>query len=131
MAVRPWVTPQEVRDWSERASVKNRDDAKLTIDITRAELWIIKYTRNTFADADPLPEQVRIATLILAEQLAANAASRGSSSGGGMYKSERFDDYAYTIADTDSQIDDLNLGSLLDEFIAEKVGTVVMKLRKL
>ena len=135
MATRPWVTPQEVRDWSEREAVTQRSDEKLRVDIFRAEQWVISYTRNTFSDPDrwpTIPEQVRIAVLILAEQYAANAANLGSAGGGGAFKSERFDDYAYTLADTDFQIDNLKLGALLDEFIETAgPGNVVMKMRKL
>jgi hypothetical protein len=135
MAARPWVTPQEVRDWSERQSVKNRSDDKLAIDITRAEQWVINYTRNNFSDPDRypvIPEPVRIAVLILAEQFAANSANLGAAGGGGTFKSERFDDYSYTLADTEFQIDNLDLGSLLDEFADRSgPGNIVMKMRKL
>ena len=37
MAERPWATPDDVRDYTDRASVKARTDAKLAVDITRAE----------------------------------------------------------------------------------------------
>jgi hypothetical protein len=135
MATRPWITPDEVRDWSERPAVQSRSDNKLKIDITRAELWVINYTNNTFSDPElwpQIPESVRIAVLMLAEQYAANAASLGTGAGGGMFKSEKFDDYSYTLADTDFQIDNLNLASLLDEFIDKAgSGNVVMKMRKL
>ena len=133
MANRPWVTPQEVKDWTEQPAVKNRGSDKLKVDIFRAEQYVITYTRNTFADTDRwpvIPEPVRIATLILAEQYAANAANLGT--GAGAFKSERFDDYSYTLADTDFQIDNLKLGALLDEFVETKgPGNMVMKMRKL
>ena len=135
MATRPWVTPQAVRDWTERPAVKNRSDEKLSVDIFRAEQYVITYTRNTFADPVrwlDIPEPVRIATLILAEQYAANAANLGMGTGGGAFKSERFDDYSYTLADTDFQTDNLKLGALLDEFVETKgPGNVVMNMRKL
>ena len=135
MATRPWVTPQEVRDWTERQGVKERSDDKLRVDIFRAEQYVITYTRNTFSDSDRwpvIPDPVRIATLILAEQYAATAVNLGTGAGGGAFKSERFDDYSYTLADTDFQIDNLKLGVLLDEFIENRnPGNVVMKLRKL
>jgi len=134
MAVRPWVTPQDVKSWSERPSVQNRSGKKIKTDIMRAEQYIIAYTRNTFSDPErypEIPEPVRIAVLILAEQFAANAAALGKESGG-MFRSETFDDYSYTLADTDFQIDNLNLGSLLDAYIEPaELGTVVMKMRKL
>ena len=135
MATRPWITTQEVRDWTERQAVKDRSCDKLKVDIFRAEQYVITYTRNTFSDFNrwpSIPDQVRIAVLILAEQYAANAANPGTGAGGGAFKSERFDDYSYTLADTDFQIDNLKLGALLDEFIEnQNPGNVVMKLRKL
>jgi len=135
VANRPWVTPQEVRDWTERPKVKERSDDKLGVDIFRAEQWVIKYTHNTFADPERwpvIPDSVKIATLIFAEQYAAMAANTNTSGGGGTFKSERFDDYSYTLADTDYQIDNMQLGGLLDEFIEKQTrGDVVMKMRKL
>ena len=135
MATRPWVTPQDVREWTERQNVKERGDDKLGVDIFRAEQYVINYTRNTFTDSERwpvIPEPVRIATLILAEQYAANAANLGTGAGSGAFKSERFDDYSYTLADTDFQIDNLKLGALLDEFIENRSpGNTVMKMRKL
>ena len=135
MAVRPWVTPQDVRDWTERKNVKERTDERLRVDIMRAEQWVIAYTRNTFADPvrwPVIPEQVRIAVIMLAEHYASNAASTNALPGGGAFKSERFDDYAYTLADADAQIDNLKLGILLDEFIENRApGNVNMRMRKL
>ena len=135
MAMRPWVLPQEVRDWTERQAVKDRTDQKLAVDIFRAEQWVIAYTRNTFADPERwpiIPEPVRIAALILAEHYASTAANLGTAGGGGAFKSERFDDYAYTLADSNAQIEDLKLGGLLDEFVENKgPGNVLMKMRKL
>ena len=48
MAERPWVTPQEVRDYSEIPSVQKRSDTRLAVDIARAEQYVITYTHNTF-----------------------------------------------------------------------------------
>lgn len=133
MAQRPWVTSNEIRDWSERQSVKNRNDEKLAIDISRAEAYVINYTRNQFYDEKRypnLPEPVRIAVLMLAEQYAANSAE--FSTGVGTFRSESFDDYSYTLADTAFKIDNLDLGPLLDEFIdSTGKGNMTMKMRKL
>ena len=130
---RPWVEPQEVRDWTDRAIVKNRTDAKLKVDITRAEAWIIDYTNNRFDGTlvilQELPEPVRIATILLAEHFAAKAANLAKTDGA--FKSERFDDYSYTVADENAQIDSLQLGKFLDEFIITDTGTMTMRMRKL
>ena len=47
---RPWVTPEEVRDYSEFESVQKRTDKKLAIDISRAEQYVIDYTHTRFED---------------------------------------------------------------------------------
>lgn len=43
MAVRPWVTPQEVRDYTEIKSVQERNDTRIAVDISRAEQYVISY----------------------------------------------------------------------------------------
>ncbi|EJW90353.1 hypothetical protein YqbG, partial [gut metagenome] len=48
MAERPWVTPKEVREYSEIEAVQKRSDTRLTVDIARAEQYVITYTHNSF-----------------------------------------------------------------------------------
>lgn len=136
MATRPWVTPQEVRDYSDRPRVVERTDAKLAIDISRAEQYVINYTHNRFEDPEKyptVPESIRTAVILIAEAYAAYAADFGT--GVGTFKSESFDDYSYTAADTAYIIGNLDLGSLLDEFIEAENGkvknAVFMRMRKL
>ena len=130
---RPWVTPAEVREFTERKSVENRTDERLKIDIFRAENYVIAYTRNRFNDPErfpTLPEAVRIAVIMLAEHYAQT--SSGNDKVSGRYKSERFDDYSYTLADGGELIDRLDLGPLLDDYICrEPNGNVVMRMRRL
>ena len=132
MAVRPWVIPEEVKSYTERQSVKDRSDLKLIVDISRAEQYVIRYTHNRFEDAE-IPEPVKTAVILLAEAYAAYAADFGVKSG--MYKSESFDDYSYTAADTVNIIENLNLGPLLDDYVIPERGksknAVTMKMRKL
>ena len=66
MADRPWVTPEEVKEYSEIPAVQQRSDARLAVDITRAEQYVITYTHNSFKEGD-LPQAVKTAVLILAE----------------------------------------------------------------
>lgn len=133
MAVRPWVTPDEVKDYSEQKNVRSRSDEKLKIDISRAEQYVINYTRNRFDDDTKypeIPESVKTAVVLLAESYAADAVGLGA--GMGSFKSETFDEYSYTAADTAYKIGNLNLGSLLDEFIETIAkNSVTMKMRKL
>jgi len=135
MAERPWVTPAEVRDYSDQANVNSRTDAKLAVDISRAEWYVVSYTRNRFDDNEKypvVPEPVKTAVILLAESYASGAVTLAKDGGGGNYKSESFDDYSYTAADIADKIGNLNLGSLLDAFVITEVkGAVTMRMRKL
>lgn len=127
MAARPWVTPAEVRAYSENESVQNRTDERLAVDITRAEQYVITYTHNDFSAYETLPSAVKTAVLILSESYAHSAyiAAKG-------VKSETFDDYSYTAADSVSSVEDLNLAALLDDFVLSGANkSVTMRLRKL
>ena len=131
MATRPWVTPEEVKEYTDNQGVKNRGDGKLEIDIFRAEQDVILYTNNRFEDSEKFPEipqPVRIATLLLAEMYANASVDIDK----GNFKSETFDDYSYTIADTAKKKDNLDLSSLLDEFVENAPRSPVnMSLQKL
>ena len=127
MAARPWVTPKEVREYSEVASVQSRSDARLRVDISRAEQHVITYTHNDFSDVEPLPEPVKTAVLILAENYAHNAAIISRE-----LKSETLDEYSYTAENSTIEVSDLDLGALLDGFVKPiaKSG-ITFRLRKL
>ena len=130
MAVtRPWVTPQEVREYSDYEDVQNRSDAKLRVDITRAEQAVISYTNNKFDDEDltEIPPNVKTAVILLAENYAHSVYQVSRS-----YKSETLDDWSYTANDTEVSIADLGISALLDEYVLpEASGTLFMRLRKL
>ncbi len=129
MAKRPWVTPQEVRDYSEIPAVQQRSDARLAVDITRAEQYVITYTHNTFEGDVEIPQAVRTAVLILAEAYARSATSKFTTQG---VQSETFDDYAYTAADGTVDYSGLGLAALLDDFvIAVPNCGVTLRMRKL
>lgn len=127
---RPWVTPDEVRAYTSSSKVQARTDAQLAFDIARAEAYVIFHTHNKF-DAEEyeeeLPSDVKMAVILLAEAYAKQAIIQKE----GSMSSETFDDYSYTL-DTDSDIAErLGLGALLDPYILDETGKVVMKLRKL
>lgn len=125
---RPWVTPEEVKAYTEYKSVKERSDDKLKVDISRAEQYVIGYTNNSFEDIEETPENVRIAVILIAEMYAASAGS--AAEGFGLYKSESFDDYSYTAEETTGKIDNLTIGPLLEEYcIAEPRRAVTLKAR--
>lgn len=126
---RPWVTPEEVRGYSDLASVQNRENVKLKIDIQRAESYIIHYCHHDFSDekyAGSVPKEVRMATLLLAEHYAYSKQNVGRKT------SETFDDYSYTTSDDQIEISTLGLEALLDQFVEDKADEhCIMRLRKL
>lgn len=127
MAERPWVTPQEVRDYSENEAVQNRTDARLAVDITRAEQYVITYTHNTFADYDEIPTPIKTAVIILAEAYAWNSYLATKE-----LKSETFDDYSYTSEGSTISVADLDLAALLDDYVVAQANcSVTMRMRRL
>lgn len=127
---RPWVTPKDVKDYTEQEDVKNRPDEKLAFDIKRAEQKIISITNNRFDSEEytELPEPVRMATILLAEAYAKNTVEKTRK----QIKSESFDDYSYTAESSTIGLDTLDLEELLaDYIITAGIGKVVMKLRSL
>lgn len=138
---RPWVTPEEVREYTDVQAVKDRSDEKLAVDIFRAEQYAIQYTQNDFSDVASMPEAVINAVVILAEAyarqavLSASAASSGIRTGG--MKSETFDDYSYTLQESSADAyaftaAGLGVDVLLDPYVIKKArGTVTFRMRKL
>ena len=127
MTERPWVKPEEVKEYSENKEVQERSDARLRVDISRAEQYVITTTHNDFKQYEELPEEVRTAVLILAEAYAHNAVIKRSG-----VKSESFDDYSYTAENTETDIESLDLSALLDAYVipAARNG-VTLRLRRL
>lgn len=133
MATRPWVAPEEVIAYTDYAQVQNRSEAKLAIDISRAEAYVVAYTNNTFADYEEIPEAVKTAVILLAEAYAYNACA-DMQTGGRRLKSETFDDYSYTSDDAYIDIDGLyaDIKILLDPYILVKARNgITMRMRRL
>lgn len=130
MAQRPWVTPEDIKNYTDYKSIQGRDDKKLAVDIFRAEQYIIKYTNNDFKDEEVIviPASVKTAVLLVAEIYAYKAVERE-----GGFKSESFDDYSYTLQDSSVlDFDNLDLESLLEDYInTQSKNKTIMKLRKL
>lgn len=122
MAQRPWVQPYEVQEYTKNPAVENRSVARLEVDILRAEGYVISYCQQDFSDNEKYPEipaAIKTAVILIAEAYAARA--EAESTGRSLLKSETNDDYSYTAQDTRSAIDDLDLGPMLDPFIAQRV----------
>lgn len=113
-----WIKPSDVIDYTSIKCVKKRLQAKLKFDILRAQEYVISFTHNQFPDDKypTLPENVKMAVILLAEAYAKQAEDKGKQK----YSSETFqDDYSYTLADTsdDDDFAALNLSSLLSDYI--------------
>ena len=127
MPERPWVKPKEVRDYSEIKSVQGRTDARLVIDIARAEQYVISYTGNDFSEYEEIPQNVKTAVILLAEAYGYNSAVSAKE-----LKSETFDDYSYTADTSLKNFDDIGLKPLLEDYMKDKDGgSIVMRLRRL
>lgn len=129
MAVtRPWITPEDVKNYTSHKDVAERPAEKLAFDISRAELKIIHLTNNKFEDYEELPEPVRIAAILVAEAYAKNGIEATKKK----IKSESFDDYSYTVESSVIDLDSLDLDELLADYVVEKgIGKVKMVLRNL
>lgn len=129
MAARPWVSPEEVIQYTSHADVSERPAEKLAFDISRAELKVIAKTNNSFEDGYPdIPEPVKMAVILLAEAYAKNAIEATKK----QIRSETFDDYSYSVESGAVDIDDLDVDDLLAEYVLAKGrGKTVMRMRTL
>lgn len=127
MADRPWVTPEEVKEYSEIPAIQQRNDARLMVDIARAEQYVITYTHNSFESEEEIPQSVRTAVLILAEAYGHNSIIAARE-----IKSETYDEYTYTTETNQISIEALDLAALLDDYVkAEPRNGVMLRMRKL
>ncbi len=128
---RPWIKPEQIRDYSSSAKVKNRTNDQLAYDIARAEKYVIFHTHNKFDSKEyesGLPSDVTMAVILLAEAYAKQAIVQKD----GVMSSETFDEYSYTVDMGSDVADSLGLGAMLEEYVLpEDHGKAVMKLRKL
>jgi len=133
MADRPWIAPSDVKGYTEFEKVKNRPDAKLLVDISRAESYIIKRTNNTFADATTyptIPENIKLAAILVAEHYANIATTDPQKK----MQSETFKDYSYTVSEAgaDQGVDDLDIDALISDYINKSsAGTLDFRMRRL
>jgi len=133
---RPWIIPQDIKDYSDLPEIKERDEKKIKIDIQRAENYVITLTNNKFVDLDtdgneiPVPEDVKTAVILLSEAYGYNAVLKQKQ---GVIKSETFDDYSYTRNEIkEISIESLDLPLLLDNYkINESKNAVTMRLSAL
>lgn len=131
MAIRPWVTPEDVIIYSEYEKVQNRDINKLTLDISRAESYIIKRTNNDFSDSEKypvIPEDIKTAVILITEFYAISATTDPQK----RMQSETFKDYSYTISESMQSVDDIDIDGLISPYInPASRGTLDFKMRRL
>lgn len=127
MIHKPWITPQEIREYSEIPAVQQRNDTRLEVDIARAKQYIMTYTHNRFEDMEQIPLEIKTAMLILSEAYAHNAIISSNE-----MKSETFDDYSYTTEESQISIDSLDIAALLDDYVITKpTNGILFRMRKL
>lgn len=127
MAERPWVMPQEVRDYSDIELISKRTDNRIAVDISRAEQYVIYHTNNDFSEYEEIPQNVKTAVILLAEAYGYNSAVSARE-----MKSETYDEYSYTAENTVKDLKELGVEELLGEYIVVKPKNgVTMRLRRL
>lgn len=112
MAARPWVKPEDLKMYTDYEDVGQRSDEKIKIDISRAESYVMHHTGQAFENG-VLPENIRIAVLLLAEYYA-HLNYRAST---GTIQSETFDDYSYVTEIREIEFEDLNIRDLLMPYL--------------
>ena len=126
------MTAADVIAYTEYTQVQQRAAARLAVDISRAEQYVIAYTNNDFADAESIPDDIKTVVILLAEAYAYNACA-DSITGARRAKSETFDDYSYT-AETSISLEEVfaELKPLLDPYcITEAKNGISLRMRKL
>lgn len=109
------ITPEEIKDYTSFAAVKKRSDGQLKSDILEATVEAKGIVGHDFSGPEytPLPDEVRLALIKLAQFYALINADESMTKG---YKSERFENYSYTLPDG-NPIRKPDLLSLLNDFI--------------
>ena len=124
---RPWVTPEEVKTYTDHKEIAERSNEKLKTDIFRAEQKVISITHNNFdsEELEKIPESVKIAVMILAEAYANNSIEKSKK----QIRSETFDDYSYSLDSGIIDIDSLDLDYLLKDYMLEAgSGNVILRM---
>lgn len=115
-----------MRGYTDRADVKQRSDEKLAVDIARAQSYIAHYTNCEYGPDAPVA--VKTSAILLAEYYAGQQAAGRDRA----LKSEKLDDYAYTVADDADPATLLGLHALLSPHIKKGARAATeLRLRRL
>ncbi|MBC6308122.1 DUF3199 family protein [Listeria sp. FSL L7-1582] len=116
-----YITPQELKSYSEFEAVQDRSDGSLLLDIIEAESELESTLRQPISEVldvdEKLPEKLRIALLKLAQFFALINSDDSIQKG---YTSEKMSDYSYTIGSGDS-LKKPDISGLINGFINEDV----------
>ncbi|MCM2674089.1 protein YqbG [Alkalicoccobacillus plakortidis] len=128
------ITPSDVKAYTTFKKVKNRPEPQLEMDILEATTEAERYVGHDFSDTDiydPLPTKVRLALLKLAQFYALINSDESIAKG---YKSEKFENYSYTLADGES-VRKPDVSVLLRDYVVlpvpKETGNVKMRMRPL
>lgn len=124
------ITPQELKDYSEFSTVKERDDKKLEFDILEAEAYVNSRIKKPLIEYEELPIELKLALLKVAQFYALINGDESIVKG---YKSERIGDYSYTLTDGTS-LSMPDVSNLLDNYMPteeKKTDGVFLRMRAL
>ncbi len=136
---RPFVTPQDVKDFSTYDTIQEMTDSVIANQIARAELWIMSYCKRNFADLDEETTDADILILadkILTEAFSVNAQLRSmtvNSSLDGRYIAQEVNpNYTFHYSQASNEtinMDELfsEVGSMLDVLIAKDNGRTTVR----
>lgn len=117
------ISPQDVKDYTVFASVKERTNPQMEMDILQAQQDIFSFAGHKFDDAikyATLPVEVKLAFIKLTEYYALTNSDESLAKG---IKTEKIGDYSYTISDNgSSSAQKFSLSTLLADHILS-VGT--------
>lgn len=131
MAKQPWVTPEELKEYTSFEDVKKCSDIKLRVMIQRATNRIINYTHNSFCYSEndsekEVPDAIKNIAILVAEALSHNEHIVTMK----RIKSETYDDYAYTAEYQEISIDDI-LADIPEMYLKSSNGTISFEMFKL
>ena len=123
------ITPLELKEYSAFEAVKERADTLLKLDILEAEANIQKQVEKPLAEYVPLPAEIRLAVLKVAQYFALINSDESISKG---FKSEKIGDYSYTMGDGSGLVPP-DVSALLEDFakVGESKTGFFMRMRPL
>lgn len=121
------ISPEQLRAYTSFKVVKKRPDNLLLQDIYEAEVHINAKLEKPLDEHIPLPKQLELATLKIAQFFALINSDESRAKG---IKSEKMSDYSYTLADGDElKLPDITV--LLGDYAKKGKNTAPWRIRPL